>query len=123
MEGLGVDLIEISRIRRSIANPRFLARVFTIEEIEEYERRGRRPEILAAGFCAKEAFAKAAGSGFRGFSPREVALVRAENGKPSLRFSGFALELAERENISCMVSVSHTKEYAVAVVTLKGNQA
>ena len=122
MEGVGVDIIEIGRIRKSIQSPRFLRRVFSEEEIAEYERRGGRPEILAADFCAKEAFAKAIGTGFRGFAVNEVALVRTPEGAPMLRFFGAASELVKARKISCLVSVSHSREYAVAVVTAKENQ-
>ena len=119
MEGVGVDIIEIGRIRKSIQSPRFLRRVFSEEEIAEYERRGGRPEILAADFCAKEAFSKAVGTGFRGFAVNDVALIRTPEGAPVLRFSGAAGELVQSRGISCLVSVSHSREYAVAVVTSK----
>jgi holo-[acyl-carrier protein] synthase len=112
--GVGIDMLEISRIRKSALNPRFLSRVFGAHELALYRQRGSPASFLAANFCAKEAFSKVLGTGIRGFELKEIQLLRDELGKPYLALSGKAKELAG--NLDFEASVSHTKEHAVAVV-------
>jgi holo-[acyl-carrier protein] synthase len=111
---VGIDMLEINRIRKSALNPRFLSRVFGEKELALYRARGSPASFLAANFCAKEAFSKALGIGVRGFEFRDVQLLRDELGKPFLALSGKALELSGSLHFD--VSVSHTKEHAIAVV-------
>jgi holo-[acyl-carrier protein] synthase len=112
--GVGIDMLEISRIRKSALKPRFLSRVFGRQELALYRERGSPASFLAANFCAKEAFSKALGTGIRGFELKDVQLLRDELGKPYLALSGKAKELAK--GLDFEASVSHTKEHAVAVV-------
>lgn len=112
----GVDLVEISRIRHSMENPRFLLRFFGERERAQLAARGFPPQSVAASFCAKEAFAKALGTGVRGFSLHEVELLRDELGAPYLRLAGRARRLAEASGLVFAVSVSHTREQALAFV-------
>ena len=114
MVSVGIDLEEVGRIRRSLENPRFCARVFGAEEAAQLAGRGFPAQSAAACFCAKEAFGKALGTGVRGFSLREVQLLRRPSGQPYLR--GRALELARERGLSFSVSVTHTREYAAVVV-------
>jgi holo-[acyl-carrier-protein] synthase len=112
---VGTDLVEIDRIRKSIQNPRFRERVFGETESARLALRGFPVESAAASFCAKEAFAKAIGTGLRGFRLREVELLHDEKtGRPKLALSGNALRLAGNRRFS--VSVTHTAQYASAVV-------
>jgi len=112
----GIDLVEIQRIKKSMQNPRFLLRILGPSEYAQLELRGFPVQSVAASFSAKEAFSKALGTGFRGFSLREVELLRSENGRPSFKLSGNALEITQKRKIVFQVSVTHTKEYASAVV-------
>ena len=112
----GIDLVEIQRIKKSMQNPRFLLRILGPSEYAQLELRGFPVQSVAASFSAKEAFSKALGTGFRGFSLREVELLRSENGRPSFKLSGNALEITQERKIVFQVSVTHTKEYASAVV-------
>ena len=121
MFSVGIDMVECSRLKKALRNPRFFQRVFGPGEQALLQERGypscnnnRWVETAAAGFCAKEAFGKAMGTGVRGFSLCEVELLRQESGAPYLRLSGQAQELAKGWEFS--VSVTHTKEYASAVV-------
>ncbi|MBS6861456.1 MAG: holo-ACP synthase [Hydrogeniiclostridium sp.] len=116
MIALGIDLLEIDRIRRSLDNPRFLRRVFGPQELEQLAARGFSPQSAAACFCAKEAFSKALGTGVRGFLLTEVQLLREPAGRPYLSLSGDALRLAEERGWDFSVSVTHTKQYAAVVV-------
>lgn len=113
---VGIDHVEIKRIAKAMENPRFLPRCFGESELTYLRQRGCPPASVAAGFCAKEAFAKALGIGVRGFYPREVELLRDENGRPFLAFSGRALKLATESGLRFEVSVSHDKHYAMAQV-------
>ena len=113
---VGLDLVEISRIRKSMERPRFLESVFSPAERELFAARSFSPQTVAANFCAKEAFSKAIGTGIRGFSLPEVSLLRDELGKPFLVLKGRAEKIAREMGLSFSVSVTHTKEYASAVV-------
>ena len=117
----GVDLIEIDRIERVLARhgDRFLARVFTQAEV--LYCRGRPPE-LAARFAAKEAVSKALGVGMRmmsrdGIDWRDAEIVGDVRGKPLVRLHGRAAKRADELGLTeWAVSLSHTREYAVAFV-------
>ena len=112
----GIDLIKISRIQKSLENPRFLTRVFSVEEIALLRERGMRAETAAANFAAKEAFSKALGTGIRGFSLNEVAVLRDPIGKPFFQFSGRAERLVLQSGLSFSVSLTHTDTTAAAFV-------
>lgn len=117
----GIDLVEISRIQKSMENPRFLTRVFSEEELEYFQQKGaHKIESAAANFAAKEAFSKALGTGVRGFSLREVSVLRDKLGAPFLSLSKKAAQLAQGYEIS--LSLTHTAHYASAVVILTKNQ-
>jgi len=112
----GADIIEILRIKRVLDRygQRFLNRVFTPDEIAYC--RGRAPN-LAGRFAAKEAAMKALGTGVRGVSWKDIEVIRADSGAPSLRLHGRAKKRAERLQMSEMsLSISHSREYAVAFV-------
>lgn len=113
---VGIDMAEIERIRKSAENESFLNRIFSPQEREYAFKKKNAAESLAAFFAAKEAFAKAMGSGFRGFSPCEVYVVHDEEGKPLLRFSGKAAEIVRESGLSFDVSLTHTDTAAAAVV-------
>ena len=112
----GVDIIEIPRIKQVLDRygQRFLDRVFTPDEIAYC--RGRAPN-LAGRFAAKEAAMKALGTGVRGVSWKDIEVIRADSGAPSLRLHGRAEKRAERLQVGEMsLSISHSREYAVAFV-------
>ena len=111
----GIDLVDIDRIRRSMERPRFLQRVFSQEE-RDFLLAKRDPGPSAAGnFAAKEAFSKAMGTGVRGFSLAEVSVVHDPLGRPALRLTGKAAELARGWRFA--LSITHTKDTAAAFVT------
>jgi holo-[acyl-carrier protein] synthase len=93
--GLGSDLCDVRRIEKSIARfgNRFLDRVFTPKERERSERRRRSVESYAKRFAAKEACAKALGTGFRaGVFFRDLGVVNMPSGKPTMQLTGGALK-------------------------------
>ena len=112
----GVDIIEIPRIKETFDRygERFLKRVFTPDEIAYC--RGRAPN-LAGRFAAKEATMKALGTGVRGVSWKDIEVIRAESGAPSVKLHGRAKARAERlQVVEISLSISHSREFAVAFV-------
>jgi holo-[acyl-carrier protein] synthase len=117
----GVDIIELDRIRQAVERhgQRFLARIFTPQEIARY---GHRLPELAARFAAKEAVSKALGVGLNHISTHgigwlEVEVLSDALGKPVVHLSGRAQELAQAQGlVEWAISLSHGREYAVALV-------
>ncbi|MCX7681589.1 MAG: holo-ACP synthase [Anaerolineae bacterium] len=118
---VGVDIVEVPRVERMLANygDRFLERVYTAAEVL-YCR--ARPAELAARFAAKEAVSKALGIGVRvlardGINWHDVEVLGDERGKPLVRLYGRAAERAAELGLTeWAISLSHTREYAVAFV-------
>jgi holo-[acyl-carrier protein] synthase len=118
---VGVDLVELDRIRRAVDRHgnRFLARIYTPDELSRY--RDRLPE-LAARFAAKEAVSKALGVGVNhmsahGIGWQEVEILPDPRGKPLVCLSGRAQALAEERGLlTWAISLSHGRDYAVAFV-------
>ena len=118
--GIGIDLVSVERIR-SIWNrykKRFACRVFTSQEVEYAFKKANPFESLAGFFAAKEAYYKALG-GYPGFSFKEIEVIK-KHGRPFLRCKGRALEELNSKGIrEVLVSISHERDFAVAVVMLK----
>jgi holo-[acyl-carrier protein] synthase len=127
----GIDIIEIDRIRRATGRwgERFLRRVYTASELSDCNALGPAPryQSLAARWAAKEAVAKALGVGLSGIaagtSPdhrpgmTDIEVVRATDGRPTLRLHGPAADAATALGISEMaLSLSHSGGSAVASV-------
>ena len=116
--GLGIDLIEIERIKKACAKEAFLLRSFTSAEIECI---GGRAERAAGNFAVKEAVSKAMGTGFRGMSLNEIEVLRDDLGKPFVRLYGRAGAKAAALGIARWhVSISNTKTLAEAYVIGEG---
>lgn len=116
--GIGIDLIEIERIKKACAKEAFLLRSFTSAEIECI---GGRAERAAGNFAVKEAVSKAMGTGFRGMSLNEIEVLRDDLGKPFVRLYGRAGAKAEALGIvRWHVSISNTKTLATAYVIGEG---
>ena len=121
--GTGIDVVEVERIARSIDRYglRFLSRVFTPGEIAYSQRKKNCAESFAARFAAKEAAAKALGTGIQhGTTWTEMEVRRAPGQRPTLHFSGRALEMAERLGVKHVsLSLTHSKTVAIATVSLE----
>jgi holo-[acyl-carrier protein] synthase len=116
--GLGVDLCEVDRMRRTLdRTPGFADRAFTPAE-QQYCRRARDPaERFAARFAAKEAVLKALGAGIGACRLTDIEVERAASGAPSLRLHGAAGVLAAERGVGGWhISLTHTKTMAEAVV-------
>jgi len=111
LKGVGVDIIEIERIKESIENhaDHFLSRIFTPLEIE-YCNKHANPAVHFAGrFAAKEAIAKALGSGFgKDLSWKDLEIQSDDKGKPIISYKHHTIHL----------SISHCRTFAVAMAVI-----
>jgi holo-[acyl-carrier protein] synthase len=121
--GSGIDLVEIRRIQQSLERygQRFLDRVYTSAEQAYCLRKRKAAESLAARFAAKEAGAKALGTGIsRGVNWLEIEVTREPGGRPTLHFHGRAAEIAARMGVvHAALSITHTADLSMANVILE----
>lgn len=122
--GTGSDLIEIARVRQSLERygERFLRRVYTPAEVEYCRRKiHNAAESFAARFAAKEAGAKALGTGIaQGVAWTEIEVRRVPGQRPTLHFSGRAAERAKQMGVRLAhLTLSHSREVALAVVVVE----
>ena len=121
--GTGIDMVEVSRIARAIERfgERFLARIFTADEIRYCDAKRNRVERYAARFAAKEAAMKAIGTGLRrGVSWQDFEVSREPGGRPTLVISGKAAEFATALGMRrAALSITHTADQALAQVILE----
>lgn len=118
--GIGIDIIEVPRIARALERhrERFLKRVYDPAEVAYAERGEDMIRELAARFAAKEAVAKALGTGFRhGVRPKDIVILNRPSGQPYVELHGKVARLAE--GLVPHVSLSHLKELATAICVLE----
>ncbi|NLW24888.1 MAG: holo-ACP synthase [Clostridia bacterium] len=122
--GIGTDIIEIERIKKAIqTRPKLLERVFTKDELEYCQGKGNFFASLAARFAAKEAVSKALGTGFRGFKWQDIGIINDHLGKPQVIIKGKVKDKAEELGVTRIeLSLSHCREFAVAMVVVEGGQ-
>ena len=124
--GSGIDLAEIERIQHAVERygARFLDRVFTTVEKTYCMRKRNAAESFAARFAAKEAGAKALGTGIsHGVSWLEIEVVREPSGRPTIAFRGRAAEIAVRLGVRhAALSLTHTGSLAMASVVLEDDR-
>lgn len=122
--GTGIDLVEVARIQRSLERhgKRLLNRLYTPGEQAYCMRKRRSVESFAARFAAKEAGAKALGTGIsRGVNWLEIEVGREPGGRPTLCFHGRAAQRAEQLGVTrTALSLTHTGDHAQASVVLEG---
>ncbi len=116
--GVGVDIVEISRIKSAVSRWKeaFLKRIFTENEIQYSQNKKFVYQHLAARFAAKEAVLKAIGdASIQRIEWHNVEVLNDEFGKPYIRLSGEAKKVKEDKNITdIIISMSHTHKVAVA---------
>ena len=123
IKGTGVDIIEISRIEKSLTNEKFIERIFTKKE-QEYcnSRKQMAVSSYAARFAAKEAVVKALGTGISGGGLwTDIEILPDDDGAPHVKLYGyFAYIPTKRKIYNIFFYLSHCKEYAVAQAILEG---
>jgi holo-[acyl-carrier protein] synthase len=121
--GIGTDIVRVARMQQDLERfgARFAERILTDNELREFSASNRPAHFLARRFAAKEAAAKALGTGFsHGLALRHIGVVHDEAGKPLLEFTDAALVfMRERGITSAHISLSDEEDHAVAFVTLE----
>lgn len=116
IKGIGLDMIDLARVKQVLeTNPRFIERILTKKEIIQFEKYegSRKIEFLAGRFAAKEAYAKANGTGFgRHLSFTDVEILQVEDGRPHV-----TMPIKPGETI--FVSITHTERSAAAQVIIE----
>jgi holo-[acyl-carrier protein] synthase len=122
IKGIGVDIIDVARIKKIVEkNKGFVEKVFTQTEIRYCRDKFRQEVHFAGRFAAKEAFLKAMGTGLRGaMAWTDISVLNNELGKPAITLAGKTLENFKKKNFQTIhLSISHTREYAVAFVIIQ----
>ena len=123
IHGIGTDIVKIQRIKRSIKKKLFLSRIFNKDEIHKCYKTKNFASCFAKRFAAKEAFAKALGTGIaKGINFNEIIILNEKNGKPFIKLINKTKKNVEKKlkKKKYKISLSLTDEdnYAVAFVTL-----
>ena len=121
--GVGVDIIENSRIKKSIKNKKFLSRVFSKIEIINSKKNNNKSGYFSKRFAAKEAFSKALGSGFRnGLNFNDITVVNDQYGKPSIKLNSKLKKIINKRfktiKVNVFLSISDEKKYSIAFVVI-----
>ena len=119
--GTGVDIIENSRIKKSILNNSFLNRVFTKEEILISKKMKNKSSYFAKRFAAKEAFVKSLGTGFKnGINFKDISIINDKLGKPSFFITKKIRKIIKKRfkinTFNFFLSISDEKKYSIAFV-------
>jgi holo-[acyl-carrier protein] synthase len=121
--GIGTDIVRVARMQKDLERfgNRFAERILTTNELREFSASARPAHFLARRFAAKEAAAKAMGTGFsNGLALRHIGVIHDDAGKPMLEFTDTALEFMRRRGITTAhISLSDEEDHAVAFVTLE----
>jgi holo-[acyl-carrier protein] synthase len=121
IKGIGVDAVYIRRMQKWLETTGLLERYFNNEELSVVLEKGNRADMsLAARFAAKEAFGKALGTGLRGIMLKDIMVRNKHSGQPEILVSGTALSALENSGAGKIhVSLTHEKDYAIAMVVLE----
>jgi holo-[acyl-carrier protein] synthase len=122
--GIGIDIIEINRIKDAIIRQSFVEKVFTLHEQQYCESRGvQKASSYAARFAGKEAVMKAFGTGMAGGKLQDIEIFLDDKGCPHVRLSGQFAALANDMGVSMIhISLTHAREYAAAQAILWGGK-
>ena len=122
--GNGVDIIENSRIKKSLKNKKFLNRIYSNLEIKASKKINNKINFFAKRFAAKEAFVKSLGTGFRkGLNFKDISIINNKLGKPSFLITKKIKLLIKKkfkiDNFDFFLSISDEKKYSIAYVILQ----
>ena len=121
--GIGTDIVNVDRIKKSLKNNGFISRIFNKHEIAKCEKLKNLNNCYAKRFAAKEAFSKALGTGIsKGIKFNEIIILNEKNGKPFIKIVGDTKKIIEKifkkKKSTISLSLSDEKKYAVAFVTI-----
>ncbi len=122
--GIGVDIIQNSRIKKAIKNKSFVNRIFTKSEILSSKIRNYKTNYFAKRFAAKEAFIKSIGIGIRkGINFKDIYVINDKSGKPNIKFSNkvnnLIIKKFKTRNFDIFLSLSDEKNYSIAFVVIQ----
>ena len=121
--GNGVDIIKNSRIKNLIKNPKFLSRIFSVNEIKDSKKIKNKTNFFAKRFAAKEAFVKSIGIGFRkGINFKDISIKKNKLGKPIIIYNNKVKKILNKKfkskKFNVYVSLSDEKHYSIAYVII-----
>ena len=122
--GIGVDIINNSRIKKAIKNKLFINRIFSKLEISNSKKIKDKTNFFAKRFAAKEAFIKSIGTGIRkGINFKDIYVINDKSGKPNIKFSNKVNKLIIKKfktrNFYIFLSLSDEKNYSIAFVIIQ----
>jgi len=122
--GIGIDIIEHERINKSIKNANFKNRVFSSNELKQWFLSKNKSNYFSKRFAAKEAFAKALGTGFRNnLSFKDIEIVHNKLGKPNYLKNKKITKLIQKnfkvKNFDCFLSISDEKHFSTAFAVIQ----
>ena len=122
--GIGVDIVENSRITKSLKNNLFVKRIFSNSEILNAKKLKDKKNYYSKRFAAKEAFVKSIGTGFRhNLNFKDISIVNNKMGKPSFMINEKIKKIIKKEfkvsSFNFFLSISDEKKYSVAYVILQ----
>ena len=121
--GIGTDIANINRIKKSLRNKNFINRLFNKNEIKKCNKQINKANCYAKRFAAKEAFSKALGTGIsRGINFNEIIVHNIKSGKPSIKLLGntknIVNKILNKKKFNIFLSLSDDKPFAVATVVI-----
>ena len=125
--GIGVDIIENSRIAKSLQNKLFIKRIFSNSEILIANKIKDKKKYFSKRYAAKEAFIKSIGIGFRdGFNFKDISITNNKLGKPSFIINDKIRKIVKKQfkttSFNFFLSISDEKKYSIAYVILQKNE-
>ena len=100
IHGIGVDIVKIGRIKKSLNNTKFKTRIFSIEEVNRCKKNVKQENCFAKKFAAKEAFSKALGTGISsGISFNEIVILNTKSGKPFIKLLGKTKKIVKFQDL------------------------
>ena len=121
--GIGTDIANIDRIKKSLKNKDFIDRLFSKNEVKKCNNQINKANCYAKRFAAKEAFSKAIGTGIsRGINFDEIIVYNIKSGKPGIKLLGntkkIVNKILNKKKINIFLSLSDDKPFAVATVVI-----
>ena len=121
--GIGIDIIENKRVKKSILNKKFVYRIFSNSEINDSKKSANKAGFFSKRFAAKEAFSKALGTGFRnGLNFKDISIVNDKFGKPFIKknnkINNFMKKKFKTKKINILLSISDEKKHSIAFVVI-----
>jgi holo-[acyl-carrier protein] synthase len=122
--GIGVDIIENKRIKKSIKNYKFKNRIYSLKELKQSSLSKDKSKFFSKRFAAKEAFAKALGTGFRNnLNFKDIEIINDKKGKPQFTKTKKIKKIVQKQfkvkNYNCFLSISDEKDYSTAFTIIQ----